>query len=161
MLSEKLVEAMSKQINEEMFSSNLYLAMAIDCETRGLSGFASWLKVQSREEMDHAYTFIDYVLKRGSKPIVMPIAEVKTSFGEPLELFEEVLKHEQYITKSIDELVDVASKERDKATQDFLWGFVREQVEEESNVSAILDRIKLAGKQNIVFVDHELSTREQ
>ena len=121
---------------------------------------ANWLKKQSFEEHEHAFEMASYVIKRGGIAKVDKIDVVPNDFGTPLEVFEQVYNHECRVSKMIDELVDVASAEKDKATQDFLWGFVREQVEEEATASSIVEMIKRAGNSNLYFVDSKLGERQ-
>ena len=61
--------------------------------------------------------------------------------------------------KMIDNLVSIASAEKDNATQDFLWGFVREQVEEEATAQGIVDKLKKAGDTGLLFIDAQLAKR--
>lgn len=159
MISEKLQKAINEQIAAEMWSANLYLAMSFYMEKEGYCGMAHWLKKQWDEENEHACTMADYVIKRGGKAEVNQINVVPNEFGTPLEVFEQVYEHECRVSKMIDNLVDVASAENDKATQDFLWGFVREQVEEEATASGIVDMIKKAGEAGIFYVDAKLGKR--
>ena len=67
MISEKLQNAINEQITAEMWSSNLYLSMSFYFACEGFDGFAHWMKKQSQEELEHAYTMADYVTKRGGK----------------------------------------------------------------------------------------------
>ena len=159
MISEKLQKAINEQITAEMWSSNLYLAMSFYFEKEGFSGFAHWMKKQSQEEMGHAYAMADYIIKRGGTAIVDKIDVVPNGWGTPQEVFEHVYKHECHVSALVDKLVDVAAAEKDKATQDFLWGFVREQVEEEATAQGIVDKIKKAGDTGIFFVDSQLGQR--
>ena len=159
MISEKLQNAINEQITAEMWSANLYLSMSFYFEKEGFSGFANWMKKQSQEELEHAYVMADYIIKRGGVAKVDKIDVVPSGWGTPLEVFEHVYKHECHVSKMIDELVSVASAERDNATQDFLWGFVREQVEEEATAASIVDMIKKAGATGIFFVDAKLGER--
>ena len=159
MISEKLQKAINEQITAEMWSSNLYLAMSFYFEKEGFSGFAHWMKKQSQEEMGHAYAMADYIIKRGGTAIVDKIDVVPNDFGTPLEVFEQVYEHECRVSKMIDALVDVAAAEKDKASQDFLWGFVREQVEEEATAAGIVDMVKKAGAAGVFFVDAKLGER--
>ncbi|MDD2436646.1 MAG: ferritin [Massilibacteroides sp.] len=158
-LNKKLSDALNEQINEEMWSSNLYLSMSIYFDKMGLSGCAHWMKKQAEEELGHAHKIIEWSVKRGGEPEVGQINVVPTGWGSPLEVFEHVYKHEVHVSESIDKLVDIASAEKDKATQDFLWGFVREQVEEEESAQKIIAKFKLMGEKNIVFLDMELGKR--
>ena len=159
MISEKLQNAINEQITAEMWSANLYLSMSFYFEKEGFSGFANWMKKQSQEELEHAYVMADYIIKRGGVAKVDKIDVVPSGWGTPLEVFEHVYKHECHVSKMIDELVSVASAERDNATQDFLWGFVREQVEEEATAQGIIDKIKRAGDSGIFFIDSQLGQR--
>ena len=160
MISEKLQNAINEQITAEMWSANLYLSMSFYFEKEGFSGFANWMKKQSQEELEHAYVMADYIIKRGGVAKVDKIDVVPSGWGTPVEVFEHVYKHECHVSKMIDELVSVASAERDNATQDFLWGFVREQVEEEATAQGIVDKIKKAGDAGIFFIDSQLGQRK-
>ena len=130
MISRKLQDAINVQIVAEIWSAHLYLSMAFYFDKEGFNGFANWMKKQSNEEMEHAYTMADYIIKRGGTAKVGEISVVPQEWDSPLAAFEQVYKHECRVSKMIDHLVDLATEERDKATQDFLWTFVREQVEE-------------------------------
>lgn len=159
MISQTLVKAVNDQIGAELWSSNLYLQMAFHFKKEGWDGFAHWMEKQAEEEKEHACTMADYIIKRGGEAVVPMIDVVPNAWGSVLEVFEHVYKHECHVSELIDKLVDVASAEKDKATQDFLWGFVREQVEEEATASAIVDKLKKAGEQGLFFVDAELAKR--
>lgn len=159
MITEKLQNAINGQINAEMWSANLYLAMSFYMDKEGFDGFAHWLKKQSEEEMEHACAMAGYLVKRGGTPKVDKIDVVPNGWGTPMEVFEHVYKHECHVSELINTLVDVASAEKDKATQDFLWGFVREQVEEEATAQGIVDKLKKAGDAGIFYVDAQLKNR--
>lgn len=159
MITEKLQNAINEQITAEMWSSNLYLAMSFYMEREGLCGMAAWLKKQSSEENEHACAMASYIIKRGGKAKLDKIDVVPNDFGTPLEVFEQVYEHERRVSKMIDMLVDVAAAEKDKATQDFLWGFVREQVEEEASAMTIVDMIKKASPTGIFYIDSKLGKR--
>lgn len=160
MITEKLQEAINGQIAAEIWSANLYLSMAFYFDKEGFGGFANWMKKQSQEEMEHAYSMADYVIKRGGTAKVLPIDAVPQTWETPLAAFEHVYAHECKVSRMIDELVDLASAERDKATQDFLWSFVREQVEEEATASGIVDRIKKMGATAIFNLDQQYGARQ-
>ena len=117
-MTEKLQKELNVQINAEMWSSNLYLSMAFYLKNKGLDGCANWLMKQSQEELNHAYEIADYLNKRGEKAEVGMVDVVPTGWGDVAEVFKNVYDHECHVSKLIDELVDVASAEKDKATQD-------------------------------------------
>ncbi len=161
MLSKKMEKALNEQINKEMYSAYLYMSMSAHSTNIGLSGFANWFMVQYHEEMEHAMKIYDYVHEQGGKVKLMAIDEPLSAFKGPMDMFQKTLKHEQFITKSINDLMDLAIKEKDHATQIFLQWFVTEQIEEEGNDNEIIDKLKLAGdKGNGLFmIDKELEAR--
>ena len=160
MMTEKLQKEMNGQISAEMWSANLYLSMAFYMQREGLDGCAHWLKKQSEEETSHACQIAEYMVKRDATPLVDKVDVVPQTWGNALEVFEAVYEHECNVSIMINELVDVASAEKDKATQDFLWGFVREQVEEEATAASIVDKLKKAGDAGLLFVDAQLAERK-
>ena len=159
MITEKLQNAVNDQITAELWSSNLYLQMAFHFEKEGWDGFAHWMHKQSDEERNHAIMLANYLAKRGGEAKVNMIDVVPSSWGSVKEVFANVAEHERHVSRLIDDLVDVASAEKDKATQDFLWGFVREQVEEEASVDAIVNKIERCGDSGLIFLDSELAKR--
>ena len=158
-LSKKLSEAFNAQVNAEMWSSNLYLSMSVHFQKLGLNGFAHWMKKQAEEEMEHAHKMIDFAIDRGGDITIGQINVVPTAWGSVTELFEHVYKHECYVSELIDKMVDIAEEEKDHASRDFLFWFVREQVEEEATAQGIVDKIKKAGDTGIFFVDSQLGQR--
>ena len=155
MISQKLQEAINVQIAAEMWSSNLYLSMSFYFKR-----FASWMRKQSQEELGHAYDLADYVSKRGGVAKVDKIDVVPQEWESVLDAFENVYKHECHVSSLIDELVNVASSEKDKASQDFLWGYVREQVEEEATALGIVEKLKRCKDEaSILYMDEKLGER--
>jgi ferritin len=161
MLSKKMEEALNEQINKEMYSAYLYMSMSAHSTNAGLLGFANWFMVQYKEEMEHAMKIYDYVNNQGGRVKLKTIEEPLSTFKDAMDMFQKTLKHEQFITKSINELVDLAFKERDHATQIFLQWFVTEQIEEEGNDNDIIAKLKLAGDEGngLFMIDKELSAR--
>lgn len=159
MITEKLQKAVNDQITAELWSSNLYLQMAFYFEKEGWDGFAHWMHKQSDEERNHAIMLANYLAKRGGEAKVNMVDVVPSGWGSVKEVFANVAEHERHVSRLIDDLVDVAYAEKDKATQDFLWGFVREQVEEEATVDAIVNKIERCGDSGLIFLDSELAKR--
>ena len=146
-------------MNAEMWSSNLYLSMAVYFQDINYSGFAHWMKKQAEEEMEHAHKMIDYAMDRGGKITIGAIDAVPTTWENPLAAFEHVYQHECHVSELIDNLVNIAEADKDHASRDFLFTFVREQVEEESTAKQIVDQIKQYGEHHYALVDHQLAKR--
>ena len=161
MITKKLEEAINKQINEEMFSSYLYLSMASWFESQNLKGFGNWMRIQAMEELTHAKRFYAYLIDRGARVILKEIRGPKTDWKNPIDAFEDVLKHEQVVTGLINNLADLALEAKDHATHNFLQFFIAEQVEEEANADAIIQSLKLVNDQQsgLFLIDKDLAAR--
>ncbi len=156
-----LQQEMNAQINRELFSAYLYLAMVAYLEAENLNGFAHWMRIQALEEMTHAMKFFNYVSERAGKIVLETIEKPAVKISSVKDVFEQALQHEKYITKSINTLYALAKKENDNATVIFLEWFVTEQVEEEKNASEIIGKLKYTGDrgEGILMLDKELSLR--
>lgn len=161
MLTPKMSEELNKQINAEFYSAYLYLSMVSYFETKNLKGFANWMKCQTQEEIMHAMKIYDYVNERGGQVILKQIEGPKTEWSAPLAAFEDAYKHELKVTGLINNLVEISTSEKDNATNAFLQWFVTEQVEEESSVDDVVQKLKLIGNDGagLFMVDRELATR--
>lgn len=161
MISIKLQEAINNQIQAEMDSAQIYLAMSVYSESKNLRGFAHWLKSQYQEETGHAFKLLNYLIERGGVVKLQAIPAPAAEFGTPVEVFEKVLAHEIHITSLINKLYELAIQEKDYALQIFLQWFIEEQVEEEGAASTILERLKMVGTSNgsLLYIDKELGKR--
>lgn len=161
MISKAMQDAINEQINKEMYSSYLYLSMAAYFESTGLPGAAKWMRVQSGEETEHAMKFFEHLIARGGKVELKAIAAPETEWAGPMAAFEAVLKHEQFVTKSITDLYEVALKEKDYPAQILLQWYINEQVEEEKNATEIIDSMKRidAHETAVLQLDHQLAKR--
>ena len=161
MINEKVEKALNAQINKELFSSYIYLSMSSFFESKNLTGMAAWMKIQADEEHLHAMKFYAYVIQKGGRVILTAIEAPPNQWKSVLEVFEETYKHEKFITASIDDLVNLSLEVKDHATNNFLQWFVTEQVEEEANVTKIIDDLKMIGDNSygVFMLDRELGTR--
>ncbi len=156
MLKKNVEEICNRQVEREGYSSNLYLAMASWAENSGYSGIAEWLYSQSEEERLHMMKFIRYINERGGKTVIPAFKKPPVDYNNVGEMFKEVLKHEIFVTESINEIVDLTLTEKDFNTHNFLQWFVMEQVEEEASVRTILDKLNLVGKNNMYQFDRDI-----
>jgi len=156
MLKKKIEDICNRQIEREGYSSNLYLSMAVWAETTGFSGVASWMYAQAEEERLHMLKFVKYVNERGGKSVIPALKQPGAEFKNVEEVFREVLKHEEFVTESINEIVSLTLEEKDFNTHNFLQWFVMEQVEEEASVKNILDKVRLVGTNNMYEFDRDI-----
>lgn len=162
MLSERMLKALNEQLNRELYSAYLYFAMAAYFEDLNLEGFANWMKAQAEEELGHALRFYNYIYDRNGRVELKVIEQPPKEWESPLAAFEAAYKHEQFISKCINELAALAEEEKDYSTRAFLEWFINEQVEEEANVKKIVDKLKFAkdSPQVLFMLDQELGQRQ-
>jgi ferritin len=161
-IGKNLEQALNKQINTELFSSYLYKAMEMYFQSVNLKGFAGWMKSQSAEEYGHAMKLIDFVNERNGRVILTQVGAPDSEWKNPLAVFENVYAHELKVTKMIDELVSLASKEGDYSTSNMLQWFINEQVEEEASAYEIVEKLKLIkdAPQALFMMDSVLGQRK-
>jgi ferritin len=154
-------KALNDQTRKEFYSHYLYLSMAAYFESTNLRGFAHWMRIQAKEEEEHAMKFFEHIIERQGRvaleAIDAPIAKWKT----PKDLFQDAYNHERKVTESIHRIVELADSEKDHATAIFLQWFVKEQVEEEANANEILQKLQLIGNETsaLFVLDGELGKR--
>jgi len=160
-LSKSLCDAMNVQVQNELASAYLYLAMSAGCAAQNLRGSAHWLKLQWEEEILHATKMLDYIIERGNDVRLETIPKPEFEFESLATVFEQVLSHEQSVTVAINELYALATADKDFAAQSFLQWFVTEQIEEENSAQDVLDMLKIGGDDGagLLMVDQSLSQR--
>ena len=161
MLSPKLHEAINAQINAELWSAYLYLAMSMDAEAKGLKGVANWFHVQYLEEQDHARIFMNYLNSRDAKVTLLPIAEVPAEWDSVLSMYKQTLEHEKKVTALINNLAAIANDDLDFASINRLVWFIDEQVEEEENAREMIAAVEAVegNKYGMYMLDKELAAR--
>jgi ferritin len=161
-LSKTVQDAINEQINFELSSAYLYLSMSTHFEAENLGGCANWMRVQYKEETEHAMKFYKYVFDRGGVVILKAIPQPQTKFKSPLEVFNQVLEHEQKVTAAINKLYELSVKEKDYPTQGLLQWFIKEQVEEEKNATDIINMLEMVGDSpiSLMMADRQLGARK-
>lgn len=161
MLSENLLQELNEQIKYEMYSSNLYLAMAAYCASEDLDGFANYFIVQAEEETFHTMKFFNYINEMDGRVNILGLEEPKNDYDSVLEVFKIALEHEKSVTARIYKLMDIAMEEREHATISLLKWFVDEQVEEENSMKNVLKRLERMREDShgLYMLDQELAQR--
>lgn len=158
MLSKEMTKRLNKQINLELYSSNLYLQMGAWADSKGLPGSGSFLKAHSKEELEHMYKLFNYVLETGALPVLGGIEAPSTEYASLEKIFEQTMQHEKLVTKGIIDLVAYALEEKDFSTFNFLQWYVSEQHEEENLFSSIVNKFKIIGTEGrgLFLIDKEI-----
>ncbi len=162
-MDKQLRDALSEQINCELHSAYVYLSMVAYFEEQGLSGFAHWMRLQSREEIEHAMKIFDFLHDRGERVALGAITKPPVRFKSALDAFQKAYQHEQKVTDLIHKLYAKAVKANDYPTQVMLHWFIDEQVEEEKSASEVVQKLEMIGehKPPLLMLDHALGKREE
>jgi ferritin len=158
-MNKKLAEAINTQINYEIESAHVYLAMQSYISTLGLDGFENWFGIQYDEELAHARKFIKFMNDRGARVEIRGFETPRNDFTSLLEVCEVSLNHEKGVTTRINNIMSIAHELKDYASVSFLQWYVDEQVVEEDNFSKLIDKIKLVKDAGLYMLDKELLTR--
>jgi ferritin len=161
-MSEEIIEALNKQLNQELRNAYLYFAMAAYFQGLALSGFAHYFMVQAKEEVEHALKLYEYLTKRGWRVELYEVTPEKKNWSSIEEAVRDFYEAEKSNTQRIWRLVELAQKQGDKATEAFLQWFVNEQVEEEEQAMDLRTKVELV-KGNIaalLALDRVLAERK-
>lgn len=161
MISKDLQEALIEQLNKEYHSAYIYLGMSAYCSKEGFNGAANWFLIQYQEEVAHGMKLFKYLEDQNVDIKLPAIGAVEVDYSSLLDVFKKSLAHEQTMTRNLNNLSDLAMKNKDHATYNLLQWYVTEQVEEEATVSEIIDHIKLVDGNGygLYTIDKELSGR--
>ncbi|MCO4782599.1 MAG: ferritin [Candidatus Cloacimonetes bacterium] len=162
MLSESMLKAINEQLNFELFSANVYLSMSAYFKRNALNGFAHWMSLQAQEEFEHAMKIFNYICNKGGKVEISAMDAPTSEWNGPLDVMQYTLIHEQEVTSRINNLFKVAHESNDHSTSVFFHWFIEEQVQEEAEVSEIIDKLVLVGdsSQGIFMIDDKLGLRK-
>jgi ferritin len=160
-MEKRLADGINSQMNFEIYSAYIYLAMSSYLKGIGLNGAANWMKVQAQEEMLHVDDFYTVLHDRGECPELAAIDKPPVKWDSLLAAFEDAFRHEQIVSSRINDLVDTALEIRDHAANAFLQKYVSEQIEEEASVSDVVQQLKMieGAPQGLFMVDRELGQR--
>jgi len=160
-LSKTIQDALNEHMNQEFYASYLYLSMSAYCEAINLPGFAHWMRVQSQEEYSHAMKMFGFIVTQKGRVILYPIDQPTIEFHSPLDVMQQALEHERYVSRLINQLYELAVREHDYPTQVHLQWFITEQAEEEKVASNIVEQLKMIGEEGdaLLLLDRELAKR--
>lgn len=161
MISEKMNQALNRQVTNEFGASHTYLAMACSFHEMGLKVFAKRFFQQAEEERQHALKIMKYIEDVGGKIVLDGVAKPKTGYNSTLAIVEAAVEAERTVTGQVNELVALAETEKDYATRSFLQWFVNEQVEEVSSMLDLLQMVTMAGEKNLFYVESRLAQMMQ
>lgn len=160
-INDKLAKALNEQVTMEIEASLIYLQLSYILDDLGLVGMRDWMRNQHQEELEHAAKFAQHLLDREYVPQIIDIPAPKLSVSDAKGAFQASLEHEKKVSASIRNLASIQAEVQDWDSRPLIDEFLDEQIEEESTVSEILDRLEIAGESGsgILRIDAELGQR--
>ena len=155
--SKKIIDAINQQIGNEFGASLQYAAIAAHFAAESLPQLAQHFYKQSDEERDHAMRFINYVIDTGGRVEIPAIRAPQARFKFAEDAVKLSLKNEIEVTRQINDLMDLALKENDHITANFLQWFLKEQLEEVSSIQELLKIVQRAGEGGLLNVEQYLA----
>ena len=161
MIAEKVRVAMNEQVKHELESFYIYMSMVAYFHAQNLDGMAHWMRCQAHEEMIHAMKFFDHIIDRGGTVKLLDLKQIKTTWGTPLEAWQDAYEHEKFISGKINNLTKISREENDYTSEPLLSWFLNEQIEEEKNTEKVSRELAMVekSKEGILLLDRELATR--
>ena len=154
--TEKMLAVLNEQVEKEAYASQLYLAMASWADNKGFEGISGWFYAQAEEEREHMLKFIHFINERGGHAIVPALEQPPKTFESVRQLFEASLEHEEMVTAAINDIVALSLQEKDYSTHNWIQWFVTEQMEEETSVQGILDKLDMLGQHSLYMFDRDI-----
>ncbi|QEE15266.1 ferritin [Promethearchaeum syntrophicum] len=155
LISKEMNDAINAQITEELKSGYIYLGISLWAEERSLHNYAAWMKKQFKEEYEHAERFMNYIIETGGHVKLNTIGEVPTEYPNTEATIKATIEHEEFITKKIRGLLELAYEKKEYEAIEMLQWFVHEQIEEESQSNELMATYELQGKKDGLW-DHHL-----
>lgn len=160
LISQSMNDAINQQIGNEFGASLQYVSIAAHFASETLPELAAHFFKQAEEERDHAMRFVNYVVEAGARAEIPAIPTPQSEFKTVEEAIHLSLDREKAVTEQINELVQLALKETDYITNNFLAWFLTEQLEEVSSMENLLKTVQRAGEANLLFVEDYLARKQ-
>jgi ferritin len=160
-MHDRVRQLLNDQVAHEFHAAYTYLAIAAHFESENYEGFAKWMRLQAKEETEHAMKLFDYLVERGERISLGVIEQPKQEYGSPLEAFKTALAHEQKVSGQINAIYEAAMEAKDYPTMVMLQWFIEEQVEEENLTGTAVDQLEMAGENRaaLLFLDSRFGAR--
>lgn len=159
LISDRMNRAINEQIGNEFAASLQYVAIAAYFAGESLGELAAHFYRQAEEERTHALRFVHYLTDAGGSLVLPPLPAARGRFEGAEEAVCTALKGEQEVTRQINALVDLAIKDGDHITHNFLQWFVTEQLEEMTSMDTLLKVTRRAGENGLLHVEEYLARR--
>jgi bacterioferritin B len=156
LISKTINSALNAQVGHEFGAMLQYVQIATYFDGEGLPMLARHFYKQAEEEREHAMKFVRFIADADGDLVIPAIPAPKPGFKSAEEAVQLSLDWEKTVTKQCTDLMDLAIKDNDHITKQFLDWFMQEQLEEVSSMDQLLRMVKRAGESGLLFIENYL-----
>jgi ferritin len=138
MAADAFIDQLNLQIGHEFAAHQQYLAIAIYYDEQTMQQTAQLFFNQAVEERNHAMMMVRYLLDADARVQIPAIPAPVCSFEDVVSPVVLALEQEKRVTRQINELIGIARRENDFASDQFMQWFIKEQIEEVAKMSDLL-----------------------
>ena len=160
-IDKDLLDNLFQHLTMERNANVQYFAMSLWFKERDLNGFSSFFLKESKDEMEHAYKFADYLVARGQSVDLEHLHKPLLQWNSIEEIVSYSFNMEADLTVSLQQLYSISERSLDIRTNIFLDPIVESQIKSEDEFAHILGKVKFSGENPsaLLLVDEYLSRK--
>src|SRR5262245_55264589 len=158
-MAESFADALNAQVSNEFAAQQQYIGAAVYYDSETLPRLAAFFYRQAVEERNHAMIMVQYLLDTDQDVRIPDVKSQQTHYDDVSGPVKMALEQEKRVTEEINALFKLARESGDFRAEQFLNWFVKEQVEEVSSMTDLLNVVQRA-KDNPLLIEDFLA-REQ
>ncbi len=147
-------DLLTEQIGHEFAASQQYVAIAVWYDEQALPQLATRFYAQAVEERNHAMMIVQYLMDREADVVIPGVPPVRNEFANVVEPLELALAQERQVTAQFERLIALARQEHDYLGEQFMHWFLKEQVEEVSSMSTLVQVARRVGDNVMLLEDY-------
>ena len=151
--AQSFADALNEQISNEFGASQQYVGAAVYYDAETLPRLAAFFYRQAVEERNHAMIMVQYLLDTDEQVKIPDIKSQQTRYDDVVGPVKMALEQEKRVSDEIFALFKLARDDGDFRAEQFLTWFVKEQVEEVSSMTDLLNVCERAGDNALLIED--------
>ncbi|MEZ5185198.1 MAG: ferritin [Candidatus Nanopelagicales bacterium] len=145
---------LNEQIQHEFTASQQYTAFAVWFDKQALPQMSQRFYAQALEERNHAMMIVAYLLDRDIDVALPAIPTLEPIPDSVTGILEFSVQQEQTVTTQFERIIAAARADGDYLAEQFTHWFLKEQVEEVSSMSTLLQVASRCGENLMLLEDY-------
>ena len=112
MIASGIVQKLNAQMNQEFYTSNLYLQLSQRCSENSLNGTALFLRHQAQNTVTQMMRMYEYIKQSGATPVLQEQHARCGEFSTLEDLFEQTVSDYQKRINALTSLTEDAQAEK-------------------------------------------------